>query len=121
MSSLACRTAASIASVERVATVCPSCGVGCAIDLVYHPDRLRFPLLRKNGRLGRIFGTNSVDGSLEAVVLFVVRILVIFLPIVIVRGTHARLRIDRALKLHWGRLPLIAASRSFSPWWGGSP
>lgn len=39
---------------------------------------------------------------------FVVKILVVFLLIVVVKSTHARLRIDQVLRLYWGWLTGIA-------------
>ncbi len=59
--------------------------------------------------LATIFLGGIGDGNLMGILLFVLKVLVIFVLIVVVKSTHARLRIDQVLKLYWGRLSLIAA------------
>lgn len=39
---------------------------------------------------------------------FVVKVFVLFLLIVVIKSTHARLRIDQVLRIYWGKLTLVA-------------
>ncbi len=40
--------------------------------------------------------------------LFAVKVLVLFVLVVVVKSTHARLRLDQVLRLYWGRLSVLA-------------
>ena len=57
--------------------------------------------------------------SASGVILFVVKFLVLFVLVVVIKSTHARLRIDQVLRLYWCRLTgaaLIAIGLAWLGW-----
>jgi NADH-quinone oxidoreductase subunit H len=53
-------------------------------------------------------GRGGFHATTGGVIRFLVKILVLFLLIVLVKSTHARLRIDQVLRLYWGKLTVAA-------------